>query len=133
MSLRHLLPIALLVAAIPLMGLSRCTEFSARGGCGGPGEQELGEVNPEGVNPEGSGVEGVTSSKSYTFKRGEIGATYNTGSSVSTDYRASTNLGWFLSEGVTLSDSYKTFHPMGEEILKLPPTLTTEEEENLPE
>lgn len=110
----------LLIAALPLMGLKNC------GGCSGSG----GEAGEEDLPTEGGGV---PASANYTFKRGEIGATYNTGSSASKNYKASSQLGWFLSEGVTLSDSYKTFHPMSQEILQRPPTLRAGEDENLPE
>ena len=122
MQFRRILPIALLVAVLPLMGLTRCSEFRARGGCGGPGGED------QGGNPTEGGR--IPASANYTFNRTELGTTYNTGTSGSSNYKASSQLGWFLSEGVTLSDSYKTFHPMSQEILQRPPTLETKAEEN---
>ena len=121
----------LVVFSLPLLGFTPGIDGTARGGGGAVHGCSGGVASSEsGAEGEDTGVGGVAASRTYNFNRGEIGATYNMSSSLNKTYKIKTQLGYFLSEGTTLSDSYQTFHPMSRDILNQPPALTVEPSEN---
>lgn len=99
------------------------TGFGLRAGpscsCKHGGPSELGQE--AGNKTEGGGI---AASSAYQLSRAEIGSSFSVGQSKSDAYQTNAVLGYFLSESGTLSDNYKTHHPMSRKFLDLPPALS---------
>ncbi len=101
------------------MGLGPRVGFgcgSIRGGCGGPSDATDNE-DDGGNNADNGG--GPSSSLSYTLPRNNLGPAYTTVISGSSHYQANVSLGDTLSQGVTLSDKYRTRHQLSKNVVDI--------------
>lgn len=116
MNFKTYMPLLLLLSFIVLTGAEPVDPDDITGAGGGSGFGCSGIKGCRGrpIAPEPEG--GISASTFYSINRAEMGGSLNTVSSGSETYRASTQLGHFLSQGRTLSDKYLVRHPMSRKV-----------------